>query len=161
MRMLIAILVAVTALGCTSMRSTSLTRRDNDSFGKNGVPTKGVPVTVRIPTHLQLAVVETLYYVNKAEQGAAGIQLELLKDDFFGGKRNVKVKSNIIRTDKVMTVDMKRPAAGSLEYNLMFDSEAQFINQIESFLYDRTISDTANLIATVVPGAEPGTPAAQ
>lgn len=158
MKVRMALLLLAIVAGCTSMRSTSLTRQDDDSYVHNEkVPTPGVPVTVKVPSHLELAVVETLYFYDADKEDG---QIDLRRLDIFkkDDRRNIKVKSEIIKTEKVITVDFKRPAAGSLEYNLGFDTKEQYITQIETFLYDRTLEDAANLIAQVVPGALEQTP---
>jgi hypothetical protein len=149
--------------GCTSMKSTMLNRLSDDSFVVNGKPTNGVPITVRIPTHLDIVVAERLfYYDNDPDENF----VDLERVDFKDASRNFKVETTIIQTEKVMTVDFKRPAAGTMEYNLTFDSsdatkQQQYFKQIETMLYDRTLSDTADLVARFVPGALAGTPAAE
>ncbi len=135
--------------GCTSMRSTMLNRSDDNSFAKNGCPTKGVPVRVRVPTHLDLAVLETVYLENQLKDESKGVKFEPVKFD----RRNLRVESQLVLTEKIMTVDLKRPAAGTLEYNLGFDKDKQSLTQIESFLYDRTMRDVANMVAALVPNA--------
>jgi hypothetical protein len=50
--------------------------------------------------------------------------------------------------DEVFAVDFKRPAAGSLKYTAGFDG--QYINSIANQLDDRTIKDSAALVAAII-----------
>jgi hypothetical protein len=147
------------ACGCASMRSTMLNRREDDALVKNGMPTPGVPVTVRVPTHLDIFVLETMYYYDpKVEDKSKKDAYTFCKVEFPGAARNLKLRSEIVRTEKVMTVDFKRPAAGIGDFNLKFttgtneDKKYQYITQFETYVFDRTMEDTANLVASIVPG---------
>jgi hypothetical protein len=64
-------------------------------------------------------------------------------------RRNLSVKSEIIKTKKVFTVDFKRPAAGVLGYDAQFAN--QYFTEINNSVTDRTITDSADAIANVVP----------
>lgn len=167
-----ALLLLVCTPGCASMRSTMLNRTEADTFVKNGLPTKGVPVTVRVPSHLDVWVVETMYYdaserkLNEDDKEHPFVEFKAIEFP-VDVNRNLKLRTKLIRTEKVMTVDFVRPAAGIGEYNVKFDqagqddkSRQQYITQFESMIYDRTMEDTANLVASLVPNvaAQPRTP---
>jgi uncharacterized protein YcfL len=57
------LLVATVALsGCSSFGTQAVDRMENDTLVVNpNCPLKGVPVSLRVPTHLELNVVETTY----------------------------------------------------------------------------------------------------
>ena len=149
----LSFLVAV--CGCAAIRSTPVTRQDDHSYCAQ-CPANGVPVTIKVPTHLKVEVYEQLFFEFDGTD-----TITLVNSDC---KRNLKVRSEQLTTEKVIFVDVKRPAAGTLGYNLEFDSKGQSITQYESFLFDRTLEDSANLIAALVPDAaqqtrtEEGTP---
>ena len=138
------VVVLLTSIGCAAMRTTPVTRQDDDSFCTQ-CPANGVPVTIKVPTHLKVKIYEQLYF--KIDGNTISLQN---KDDC---KRNLKVATTPIKTDKVVFVDAKRPAAGQLSYNMEFNTDAQMITQYESYLFDRSLEDSANLIAQLVPDA--------
>ncbi len=58
---LIFLMIVTSQLGCAPMRSTPVTRQDDDSFCVQ-CPANGVPVVVSIPTHLKVTVYEQLFF---------------------------------------------------------------------------------------------------
>lgn len=137
--------------GCTSFTSTVLKRFDDNTYSgqSNGQnkkhgrarPFKGIPITLKVPTHLDVYIEET-YFVRLDKTAAT----ELLHDKM----RLLDVRTEVIKSDKVFTVDFKRPAAGFLDLDMSFDEEEQYFKKIVSRLQDDTITDTANLVATSI-----------
>lgn len=137
--------------GCQSFSSTMLNRLDDNSFqgNSNGFaklfsktrPYKGIPITLQVPSHLDIYIDET-YYI--APGSGDGVVSEILDDT-----RILNVRTSIISTKKVFTVDFKRPGAGSLKLGMEFTDE-QYFKTITSELEDRTIKDAAALAAQVV-----------
>ena len=161
--------IAILALpGCTSVRSSMLLRTDNNSFvgNSNGYakcdgstrPFKGVPITLEVPTHVDLTITETYYMFSsvgpeydptgKVVVNAAAVAASL-QEVPVSCRRNLSVKSEIIKTKKVFTVDFKRPAAGVLGYDAKFAN--RYFTEIDNSVTDRTITDSADAIASVVP----------
>lgn len=136
-------------LGCAATKTTSVTRNDNDTFCTQ-CPENGVPTTIKIQTHLKVGVYEQLYF-------SFDERLNELRSFTPPGGRHLKAKTEQIQTEKVIFVDVKRPAAGTLDYNLAFDSKQQKITQYESFAFDRTLEDSANLLAQLLPNVNPQT----
>lgn len=143
------------AVGCTSVSSTVLNRTDGDAFygssngdpGPNGHarPFKGIPMTVRVPTHVDITIKEK-------------ILLRVTDSDVVylkAPKRHLSVDSNIIYTEKVFTVDPKRPGGGDLDYNIGFGAKnenfdnTQYFKSIGSKVTDTTIKDITTAIANV------------
>lgn len=142
--------------GCTSISSTFLQRADDDAMlgisnGKTGIhdhtrPFKGIPVTLKIPTHLDLAIVETLLFTDDPTSGKL-THLPL-------SKRHLDVQPSLQLSDKVFTVDLKRPAAGSLDYEIEFQNEKdspQYFQQISYHVVDQTLKDISAVIANLKP----------
>ena len=148
-RLTTTLLLAGLFTGCASMRTTPMKRLDDDSYCVQ-CPANGVPITVKVPTHLEVKIYEQLFF--KIDGNTIKLQN---KEDC---KRNLKVATTPIKTDKVIFVDPKRPGAGTSFYNMEFNTDAQMITQYESFVYDRTLDDSSNLVAQLVPGVEPQTP---
>lgn len=159
--LMIALLSIMSLTGCTSIRSTMLLRTDNNSYvgNSNGSarcdgaarPFKGVPITVELPTHLDVSITETYYLfagIAPATTNSADVAASL-QEAVPSARRNLGVKAELVKTKKLFTVDFKRPAAGVLSYNAKF--AGQYFDAINNKIEDRTINDTADAIATVLP----------
>jgi hypothetical protein len=114
-------------------------------------PFNGVPITLRVPTHLDVVIKEKIYLKVGAEHGS----LSRLQAD----KRSLFVETQIIETDKVFMVDPKRPAAGQLDYTMKFGADesgtdggkdnSQYFSSIESRIQDDTIKDITGALKAV------------
>jgi hypothetical protein len=139
--------------GCSTMKSTMLNRLDNDmmvgnSNGEPGChcdakPFEGMPITVRVPTHLDVEITET-YYLAIVDGRLQELNTE---------HRNLDINSMLVETEKVFTVDFPRPASGVLKYNVKMGDkqDAQYFKQIKNEITDNTIQDVAKAIAKVAP----------
>lgn len=145
------LLLSTLSIGCQSFSSTMLNRFDNNSFrgNSNGMtklfnktrPYKGVPITLEVPSHLDVYIDET-YYMTLDENNLEAV--ELLPET-----RILDVRTDVIKTAKVFTVDFKRPGSGTLDLNLTFNDK-QYFDEIKSKIEDTTIKDTAALIGQVI-----------
>lgn len=142
----IGLLVSV-SVGCIGMTSTMLNRTDSDDYSINKPAgrihhvTKGVPVTMKVFSHLDVRIVETLYYT---DHGKSGLQPVLM------GRRLFDVSTKPIRTSKVFTVDFKRPGGGSLGYKADFN-EQQYFTTFKNKITDETISDINKALGRTKP----------
>ena len=139
-------------MGCTSVSSTLLNRTDGDMFygNSNGKlksegqtrPFEGIPITVKVPTHVDVAIKEKIRF----KIGHNSIQR------LMTCKRHLFVDTSLIHTDKVFTVDIQRPAAGTLDYEVEFGTGAdrQYFDSIKSKIVDETIADTTTAINAVI-----------
>ncbi|MEZ6061481.1 MAG: hypothetical protein R3C19_14140 [Planctomycetaceae bacterium] len=151
-----AVATLMTACGCATISST-LIERDVCDTGYTDSTTKGVPITVKVPTHLKVVVRETRFLtldgdtltpvtfdrtvvVNNNGQSV----LQTLSEPVVA----VDVDHEYIETEKIFTVDFKRPAAGTLNYKLGF--EDQYITSIQNELQDRTIADVSTAINRIL-----------
>ncbi len=156
---LLSLTIAFVALasGCLSTSSVIATRTADDqlvgnSNGKTGIgqqsrPYKGIPVTMRVPSHLDLSVVETVYY-SELDGNYSPVPMP---------ERHLELKHKIVYSDKIITVDPKRPAAGTLAYSAVFQSEndeardRQFFSSINYNVQDNTINTITALIPSLFP----------
>lgn len=161
----VAVLLVISLGGCKSISSTPLNRHDNDSYTRNVDPTrermqarpfKGIPITLKVPTHLEVSIVETYYIYNNAKSDEP---VSLTEFGSSPGNRNLSVSANIVETNKVFTVDFKRPASGSLSYNATL-GEDQYFDSITNTIVDTTITDVTNAITSIAPLLGVGTSAA-
>jgi len=144
--------------GCTSMTSTMLTRDENNQFWTRKSNLKGVPITLKVPTHVQLTIFERHYLFADNTGKHHRIQLPFVVRDF---------SQNFIYSEKIFTVDFKRPAAGL--YNLNLDlTPDQYIDELQHDVTDETIKQVTALVKQIAPqalkgpkfGAASGDPAA-
>lgn len=152
MRPIIIILILAAASGCQSYSSTILNRlEDNTFFGNsNGNPKehcsarpyKGIPIALKVPTHLDVYIDEIYYIKLDPDSGKATDSAEC-------GCRLYHVRTELIKTEKIFTVDFKRPAAGVLDLKMTFTDE-QYFQKVISNLQDDTINQSAALAATVI-----------
>jgi hypothetical protein len=139
----VCILLAV--IGCTSMTSTMLTRDENNRFWTRKGPLKGVPITLKVPTHVQLTVFERHYMVNDANGRAHRLTLPYVVRDF---------SQEFIYTEKIFTVDYKHPAAGTYKLDLTL-TEDQYIQKFQHDVTDTTIAQVTALVGKLAPRGLP------
>lgn len=151
----IAICLVLGMSGCTSVSSTVLTREDSDSMSGNSnghmtpfhanKPFKGIPVTVRVPTHVDIRIDETLYF---QKESMNPIPLS---------SRHFTAHPEVVYSDKLISVDPKRPASGTLNYTLGFPNteteyyDRQHFNKVTYGVDDNTIKTITGILNTVVP----------
>lgn len=132
--------------GCSSSRSTLLTRDESNTAWQQN-KSKGIPITLKVPTHIQVTVIDKQYLqlvtdplgVTKVERLALEVPVRLVKIDKH-------------YTEKVFTVDFVRPAAGPFTMDVDFDAEKQYFEKVNNTLTDNTISEIGTLINTISPG---------
>ncbi len=150
-RVLLFLVLSVCAAGCTTISSTMLNRTDNDVFvgNSNGdpnnncgaTPFKGIPITVKVPTHVDVAIRETYYLaLNNGKLKELSVR-----------HRNLDVETTLVETEKLFTVDFPRPASGSLDYGLDLDPATQYFTGIENTIIDNTIADVSSAINSLIP----------
>ncbi len=141
--MLIAGLISG-ATGCESSSSTLLYRDIGDMTWKKK-HSSGVPITLDVPTYLKLTVVQQ-QFLNKNHQLIRDNNIPITAYD---------VRQEIINTKKIFTVDMKRPAAGTWETELLLDKDKQYFTSIKHKGEDKTIDTIGkqvnDLLKNVVP----------
>lgn len=145
-------LLLVLTSGCASFRSTMLNRLEGGMFIGNsngtakpdGAPRhfKGIPITLKVPTHLEVFITETVYRQLDTSEPQAVWNEPL-------GIRIYNVRTNVIQTKQLFTVDFKRPAAGTLDLTADMTDE-QYFEKITSKLQDDTITQSAGLLSTVL-----------
>jgi hypothetical protein len=63
-----------------------------------------------------------------------------------------EVQHELLHTEKIFTVDFKRPAAGTMKMSLDFKDQQQYFSSIEHEVVDKTIEEVSNLLGTIAPG---------
>jgi hypothetical protein len=127
--------------GCTSMRSVMLHRNECNTGWEKTRHLPGVPITLKVPTHLQIVVLEKHYLVRSANDYKR-IELPVPVR---------RVETEFKYTDRIFTVDFKRPAAGTLDLKVRFKDQDQYFQEIQQRVVDETIQDVAKLIGAIAP----------
>jgi hypothetical protein len=159
MRHIYLVLISIVALnaicvGCKSTTSFFMSRHDNDRLAgnsnghlgahENAKPFKGIPVTMKIPTHVDVSVFETIY----------------LNDNLSTiptGRRNLRAAADVVYSDKIFAVDPKRAAAGNSNYTFQMNSahtdplQRQYFKQIKQHVEDETIRDINAALTGLLP----------
>lgn len=125
--------------GCTTTQSMPLDRHPSDQLHPAMCKaTKGIPITIKIPTHVDVYVYEKLYF-DIADNMLAPVPT---------AKPNYWVDIRPIETEKVMAVDWKRPLAGSLAYSAKLGDD-QYFDAIGSKIEDETLESVTAAIKAV------------
>lgn len=148
MRLITMLLIAGTlhlVTGCASSESSVLTRNETNSDWSLIKHVKGIPITVKVPTHVKLYVYEKVFLQEvKVVDGVTEIrevELPIPVRDFA---------QDFIYTEKVIMVDFKRPAAGA--FNLEVDlTEDQYLEKIQHDVTDETIQRVTELVGQLAP----------
>jgi hypothetical protein len=160
-RCLPAILLVIFATGCRSTNSFFMRRFDSDqlagsSNGKLGIhdnakPFKGVPITLKVPTHVDITIQETIF-----------LDYNTL-DPIVTERRNLKAAAATVYSDKLFSVDPKRAAAGQTEYTFDMNNEhedvmqRQYFKSISQKITDQTIQDVTAALNSILPLLAPKT----
>lgn len=145
-KLLLASMLCVLYSGCASYRSTIMTRIPSDQIVReNPKSVRGVPVTLKVPTHVEVKIVEE-YFILQHDS-----KTEIPKLN----KSLRRVETTTIYTPKVMTVDMARPLAGSLAIGgdndsngIVFD-QAGYFETIQGKVDDQTFEDLNTAIPSL------------
>lgn len=134
------------SVGCTSIKTTVLDRREGGHLTKNpDLPLKGVPVMLRVPTHVDVTI-EQVDYWTADDNG----DLKLISENVPSRHVSAEIK----HTEKMFLVDPKRVASGSGIYGFTFDAEGDgaghgYLQGASYEAVDTTLQESAALISTI------------
>ena len=143
-----AVALVICMTGCASFGTNFLHRTEDNSAWQNEKHLRGVPVTLKVPTHVRIDVIEKSYLLRNAKS----VQR---KNPAFPLRT---VQYTPIETEKIFLVDLKRPGAGTIGATLKFDAQEQYFNSIKTDVTDETLSAISALVAQVAPGGLIGSP---
>lgn len=137
--------------GCTTTRSTPVSRNGNGKLQKDLASSpKGIPITIKVPTHLDVTIHETFYLENVASDIKEFADLREVQMR----NRNLWVEVTPRETEKVFTVDWKRPLSGTLAYSATLGDD-QYFDALGATSTDNSITDVTGLIGQVAQLAAP------
>ena len=137
------------AAGCTSIRTSLLDRNPCGGWTTGDeVCLKGVPVLLRVPTHLEVRVYERDYWY--------------VGDNYYLQRvRNAIpvrwVASQVQQSEQLFLIDPKRPAAGTGVYGFTFTSSSRpaedaghgYLQGVTYKADDQTLARSASLLASM------------
>lgn len=145
----LAALTLLVGLGCNSIKTLPMDRSEGGHLSPNPpCPLQGVPVMLRVPTHLDVTIEEVEYWQVGEES------LIPLNQDIRGRH----ISTEIQYTEKMFLVDPKRVASGTGFYGFGFDGAGDNAGKgyLKSAAYgatDTTLSQTAALITNIAKAA--------
>jgi hypothetical protein len=156
-------------VGCTSIESTMVTRDDSNQNWERHNCLNGVPITLKVPTHLKLYVFEKHYLEpvkakvkepvlddkGKPEKDDDGKPVEQDVEKVVGiapVNMDVVVRdfaNEFMYTDKIFVVDFKRPPAGTSNLNVDMTND-QYISHIQHDIQEDTIEKVSGLLGAFI-----------
>lgn len=137
------------ALGCNSIRTTPLDRTEAGNLvcGNHSECLKGVPVMLKVPTHIEVKIYQRDYwYTNKKN---VLVPIAQQTPTRF-------VETDVQMTEQMFLVDPKRPAAGTGLYAFKFNSSAEdkdagrgYLKGISYQAEDETLTRSADLLTSL------------
>lgn len=153
----LACLLSLSA-GCTSVESTMVTRDETNQIWERHNCLNGIPITLKVPTHLKLYVFHKYYLetvkkkeyqkVPGDEDNTTVTELVTKVVGIRAADVDVVVRDfahEFMYTEKVFVVDFKRPAAGSSNLRVNMTDE-QYIDEIQHDITENTLSSVAGLL---------------
>jgi len=140
--------VLLSLVGCTSIKSTILQRDESNTHWQT-IEAQGIPITLEVPTHLRIAIIDTKYYF---KSGNGWEPLKKGSVDYV----STQVDHSFLRTKKVFTIDPKRPAAGENSFRFDLAEDKQYLSKIESDVTDRTIEEASSALERLLIAIRPG-----
>lgn len=156
------ILLLLLTTGCTSLRTTFFSRLEDDTLLKeNEKPVHGLPVMVKVPTHLELRVEEIVHLVREPNT----TNLHTLSPD---SQLLRSVQADLRFTEKMFVLDPKRPASGTAAYGMTFQSKPKansnaardaaaesaghgYLQGLKYKVDDQTITNVTAFLANIAP----------
>ena len=152
-KLMLLMLCASLITGCTSFHTTLVDRFENDSLAPDRCQRRcltGVPVRLKVPTHVRVSIVETQALVTGTSADQATTTARLVSFT----PRHLNVSCDLDYTPKVFLVDFRRPMAGTLDLTgaanaggITFGAN-QYFTTIQASVQERTIRDVTGVINT-------------
>ncbi len=144
------------AVGCSSIKSTMLTRSEDNTGWCKVRHLQGVPITLKVPTHLRVYVYQQHFLEQANVGGVSKWQMMKTENPLFD------FGTETLYTEKIFTTDFKRPGAGAFNLDVNM-SDDQYIQKIQQDITDETLEQVAAIVEKL-PGLfspAPGLPGAK
>lgn len=149
---LLMLAIVATTVGCSSIKSTMVDRDESNQCWQKHRHLRGIPITLKVPTHLKVYIFD-IHFLEEVEIAGKTViktsEIDVPIRDFA---------TEVVTTDKIFTVDFKRPGAGA--YNLRLDmDDKQYFEKIQHDVTDETLKKVDALVKQVAPKGILATPA--
>ncbi len=145
----------VVSCGCNSIRTTVIDRTEQDCMVVNpGAPLRGIPVSLRVPTHLELRVIEVTHWQKRIVPGESPTLVPL------STRRPTRlVEHDICETEKIFLVDPVKPVAGTSKFGFSFKSKTAggkgdagkgYLDEVNYQIDDESIKKSSELVSNAV-----------
>lgn len=152
---LLMLVVAAAIPGCTTFKSTMFHRGEDNQHWYEGPVLKGIPTTLRVITHVRVDIVEHRYLTGKTEPTSDRKALGISAADpainwLDNGAPRRSVVIIPIETEKIVTIDPKRPLSGTAD-KINFTFAGQQVDQLEYQVNDDTLEDITAIVTDLFP----------
>lgn len=134
-------------LGCSSMSSTYV------GHAAPGLEYEGMPIVVQRPKYLKVTYVKVTsrVYANFTDGPATDRreQVAQVGSDITA----TEIRTEIVSVGEVFTLDLKRPASGTTDFNLEFAAGTHYPSKVGAKIDDRTIESIGTMLGDVVKAA--------
>ncbi len=142
-QLIVCAVLACVLAGCATTRSTPMNRTTDDKLTKDMHPSpRGIPITIKVPSHVDVYIYEKYFYQALPEDQPTTLRQVTMS------RPTLWVDVQPIETEKVVTVDWKRPLSGTLAYGTTLGSD-QYFDSINSKITDTTIKDVTAAIKAI------------
>lgn len=136
-------LLLLSSPACNSIKTTPIDRQSGGQLSADcQSPLPGIPVMLRVPTHLDVEIKEVEYWTP-----SQGILRPLA-----GQTTSRHVSAEVQSIEQMFLVDPKRVASGSGAYGFQFDAKHAghgYLSGADYQANDTTLSQTSTLIASI------------
>lgn len=154
-----ALLFVTVLAGCSSFRTTAVDRLDDHSIVVNPEkPIRGIPVSLRVPSHLELSIIETTYWRKINLEKDANKPGKPVLQQIRMAKPQRRVIHEVKETEKIFVVDPVRPGAGTTAFGFTFtsnnsgseDAGKGYLDKVTYKIDDQTITQSATLLSQAI-----------
>ncbi len=145
-RWLVLLGLSMAILGCNSVRTTFLRQNECGQLYKSPEHhLKGVPVMFKVPTHVEVKIMQTDVWKIEAEDSGPKKLVHV------PAATSRKAATQTIQTEQMLLVDPKRPASGTGEFGFAYDPDGYGVLQSANYkAVDSTLKDSASLVTTAL-----------
>jgi hypothetical protein len=138
--------LSIAMVGCNSVRTTFL-RQDEcgQLFKCPEHHRKGVPVMVKVPTHVEVKIMQTdVWKIELSDVGPKRLT-------HLPAATSRTARTQTIQTEQMFLVDPKRPASGTGEFGFAYDPDGYGVLQSANYkAVDSTLKDSASLVTNAL-----------
>ncbi len=164
MRALVLMFLLVPTLsGCVAMKSQMWSRAEDDNlYPDSEKPIRGLPVMLKVPSHIEVVIRETLYATHEVGATPEKSQVKVIKL----ARPDLEVDAQLKYTEKMFVVDPVRVASGTGSYGFGFSAPDKttpilnangasnsghgYLHTLDYKADDKTITTSATLLQSIL-----------